>query len=278
MRASSQAGLHPGQNMDLTRPVGIWFIILAMMPLVILPLSSIFIFGLSKGPVHFWDALKAPAALFALRLSIMTSGVATLCNVVFGLIAAYVISKYKFKGSTALMIVISLPTAIPTAVAGFALLLLWGRSGLLGQFLEQTNYQIMFTTAAIILANIFVTFPLAFGVIKPALDNLDTNYEDAAETMGASRWQTFRFVVLPSLRGAIITGALLTFARSIGEFGSTIMVSGNLALKTQTAPLYIFAKFNEGDVEGANAIAAVLALISFAIFSLILFTRKRLEK
>lgn len=278
MRASSQAGLHPGQNMDLTRPVGIWFIILAMMPLVILPLSSIFIFGLSKGPVHFWDALKAPAALFALRLSIMTSGVATLCNVVFGLIAAYVISKYKFKGSTALMIVISLPTAIPTAVAGFALLLLWGRSGLLGQFLEQTNYQIMFTTAAIILANIFVTFPLAFGVIKPALDNLDTNYEDAAETMGASRWQTFRFVVLPSLRGAIITGALLTFARSIGEFGSTIMVSGNLAMRTQTAPLYIFTKFNEGDIEGANAIAAVLAIISFAIFSLILFTRQRLER
>ena len=96
--------------------------------------------------------------------------------------------------------------------------------------------------------------------------------------MGASRWQSFRYVILPSLRGAIITGALLTFARSIGEFGSTIMVSGNLALKTQTAPLYIFTKFNEGDVEGANAIAAVLAIISFAIFSLILLTRKKLEK
>jgi len=268
----------PGQRVDVARPIGIGFIVLAMMPLVILPLASIFIYGFSKGPIHFWEALSSPAALFSLRLSLTTSSVATICNVLFGLIAAWVMSKYEFKGTSALMILISLPTAIPTAVAGFALLLLWGRSGLLGQFLEYTDYQIMFTTAAIILANIFVTFPLAFGVIKPALDNLDTSYEDAAETMGASRWQTFRFVVLPSLRGAIITGALLTFARSIGEFGSTIMVSGNLAMRTQTAPLYIFTKFNEGDVEGANAIAAVLAVISFAIFSLIIFTRKRLER
>ena len=275
---SQKARILPGQRIDLARPVGIGFIVVAMMPLVILPLASIFIYGFAKGPVHFWQALVAPAAIFSLKLSLITSTVATVCNVLFGLIAAYVMAKYNFKGESALTIIISLPTAIPTAVAGFALLLLWGRSGLLGQLLERTDYQIMFTTSAIILANIFVTFPLAFGVIKPALDNLETSYEDAAETMGASRWQTFRFVLLPSLRGAIITGALLTFARSIGEFGSTIMVSGNLALKTQTAPLYIFAKFNEGDVEGANAIAAVLALISFAIFSLILFTRKRLEK
>ena len=202
----------------------------------------------------------------------------TACNVLFGLLAAYVMSKYRFRGESALMILISLPTAIPTAVAGFALLLLWGRKGLLGQFLEQTDFQVMFTTAAIILANVFVTFPLAFGVIKPALDNLDTSLEDAAATLGASRWQAFRYVILPSLRGAIITGALLTFARSIGEFGSTIMVSGNLAMKTQTAPLYIYAKFNDGDVEGANAIAAVLAIISIIVFSLILLTRKKLEK
>ena len=110
------------------------------------------------------------------------------------------------------------------------------------------------------------------------MENFDTNLEDAAETMGASRWQTFRYVVLPSLRSAIITGALLTFARSIGEFGSTIMVSGNMMMKTQTAPLYIYARYNDGDVEAANAIAIVLAIISFAIFSLIMIFRKRLER
>ncbi len=274
----SRATALPGSQVDLARPIGISFILAAMMPLVLLPLASIFIYGFSKGPVHFWDALVTPAALSSLKLSLVTSSVATICNVIFGLIGAYVMSRYDFRGSSALMIVISLPTSIPTAVAGFALLNMWGKNGLLGQYLERTDYQIMFTTSAIILANIFVTFPLAFGVIKPALDNMDTNYEAAAETMGASRWQTFRFVVLPSLRGAIITGALLTFARSIGEFGSTIMVSGNLAMKTQTAPLYIYSKFMEGDVESANAVAAFLAVISFAIFSLILFTRKRLEK
>jgi sulfate transport system permease protein len=219
-----------------------------------------------------------PVALFSLKLTLMTSTVTTLANVIFGLLAAYIMSKYNFRGESALMILISLPTAIPTAVAGFALLLLWGRSGLIGQYLEHTDFQVMFTPAAIILANVFVTFPLAFGVIKPALDNLDTSLEDAAATLGASRWQAFRYVILPSLRGAIITGALLTFARSIGEFGSTIMVSGNLAMKTQTAPLYIYAKFNDGDVEGANALAAVLALISIIVFSLILFTRKKLER
>ncbi len=277
-RPESVSADRMGNRKDSTRPIGISLIILAMLPLVILPLASIFIYGFSKGPVHFWESLSSPAALFALRLSLTTSSVATICNVIFGLIAAWVMSKYRFKGSSALMILISLPTAIPTAVAGFALLLLWGKRGLLGQALEHTDYTIMFTPAAIILANIFVTFPLAFGVIKPALDNLETTYEDAAETMGASRWQTFRFVVLPSLRGAIISGALLTFARSIGEFGSTIMVSGNLAMRTQTAPLYIFTKFNEGDVEGANAIAAVLAVISFAIFSLIIFTREREQR
>jgi sulfate/thiosulfate transport system permease protein len=273
---TSRQPAQAGRRFEVAKPIGIGLVLAAMLPLVIMPLASIFIFGMSKGPAHFWDALTAPAALFSLRLSLITSSAATLCNVAFGLLAAYVLSKHEFPGSAALMIVISLPTAIPTAVAGFALLLLWGPYGLLGQYLEQTDFQIMFTTAAIILANIFVTFPLAFGVIKPVLDNLDPTFEDAAETIGASRWQTFRFVVLPSLRGAIITGALLTFARSVGEFGSTIMVSGNLAMRTQTAPLYIFTKFNEGDIEGANAIAVVLAVISFAIFSLIILLRKRL--
>lgn len=268
----------PGRRFDLAKPTGIGFVVLAMMPLVILPLLSIFVFGFSKGPIHFWEALSNPAAIFSLKLSLLTSSAATVCNVFFGVIAAWVLTKYKFKGDSALMVVISLPTAIPTAVAGFALLLLWGPFGLVGRFLEETDWQIMFTTAAIILANIFVTFPLAFGTIQPALENFDTNLEDAAETLGASRWQTFRYVVLPSLRTAIVTGALLTFARSIGEFGSTIMVSGNMMMKTQTAPLYIYARYNDGDVEAANAIAVVLAVLSFLIFSLIMIFRKRLER
>ncbi|HZS44107.1 MAG TPA: ABC transporter permease subunit, partial [Blastocatellia bacterium] len=174
-------------------------------------------------------------------------------------------------------VLISLPTAIPTAVAGFALLLVWGPYGVLGRFLASRGIEVMFTGWAIILASIFVTFPLAFGVVKPVYDSMGRSLEETAATIGANRWQTFWHVTLPSLKGAIVTGALLTFARSVGEFGSTILVSGNLAGRTQTAPLYIFAKFNEGQVEAANAIAIVLALLSFAIFSLLFLARDFLE-
>src|SRR5262247_933803 len=167
---------------DIVRPLGIGFILIAMMPLVILPLASIFIFGFGKGLDHFWEALVSPAATFSLKLSLTTSSVATVCNVIFGLIAAWVMSKYEFKGSTALMIIISLPTAIPTAVAGTALLLVWGRSGLLGQFLEHTDYQIMVAAGEIILASNFVAVPRAFGVIKSALATLDYSDAAAAET------------------------------------------------------------------------------------------------
>ena len=196
---------------------------------------------------------------------------------VFGLFAAYVLSRYDFLGRTAVIVTISLPTAIPTAVAGFALLLLWGPYGTLGRLMAPQGPQLMFTAWAIILANIFVTFPLAFGVIKPVFDTMSLSLEEASATIGATRWQTFWHVTLPSLRGAIVSGALLTFARAVGEFGSTILVSGNLAMHTQTAPLYIFAKFNEGQIEAANAIAIVLALLSFIIFSVLFFARDWLE-
>src|SRR6476619_7013120 len=265
------------RGFDVVRPLSIWMLIFMMMPLVFLPLLSIFIFGTSSGLGNFLAALTAPEAVFALKLSMVTSFWATTFNVLFGLFAAYVLSRYNFLGRNALIVTISLPTAIPTAVAGFALLLLWGPYGLLGRLLRPQGIQVMFTAGAIILANIFVTFPLAFGVIKPVFDTMSRSLEEASATIGATRWQTFWHVTLPSLRGAIVSGAILTFARAVGEFGSTILVSGNLASRTQTAPLYIFAKFNEGQVEAANAIAIVLALFSFFIFSILFFARDWLE-
>lgn len=275
--SANLSGVKHTRGFDVVKPLSITVMIVVMLPLVLLPLASIFIFGTASGPATFWNALMAPEAIFALKLSIVTSFWATVFNVLFGLFAAYVLSKYNFWGRNALIVTISLPTAIPTAVAGFALLLLWGPFGTLGRLLEPQGIQIMFTAAAIILANIFVTFPLAFGVIKPVFDTMSNSLEEASATMGATRWQTFWHVTLPSLRGALLGGALLTFARAVGEFGSTILVSGNLASRTQTAPLYIFAKFNEGQVEAANAIAIVLALLSFAIFSILFFARDWLE-
>jgi sulfate ABC transporter permease subunit len=264
------------RGFDVARPVSIGAMLGIMLPLVLLPLLSIFVYGTSKGLGVFWSSLVAPEAIFALKLSMVTSFWATAFNVLFGLFAAYVLSRYNFWGRNAVIVTISLPTAIPTAVAGFALLLLWGKYGMIGRYLSE-DQQIMFTPYAIILANVFVTFPLAFGVIKPVFDTMSRSLEEASATIGATRWQTFWHVTLPSLRGAIVSGALLTFARAVGEFGSTILVSGNLAGRTQTAPLYIFAKFNEGQIEAANAIAIVLALLSFVIFSVLFFARDWLE-
>src|SRR5919107_127261 len=215
------------RGFDVSRPLGIGAMIAIMLPLVLLPLASIFIFGTSKGLGSFWSALTAPEALFALKLSIVTSFWATVFNVVFGLFASYVLSRYNFWGRNALIVTISLPTAIPTAVAGFALLLLWGPYGTLGRLLAPHGFQLMFTAAAIILANIFVTFPLAFGVIKPVFDTMSHSLEEASPTIGATRWQTFWHVTLPSLRGAIVTGAPLTFARAIGGVRPAITRSGD---------------------------------------------------
>jgi sulfate transport system permease protein len=274
--SSNVSGVRHTRGFDVIKPLSVGVLVAIMLPLVLLPLASIFIFGTSNGLTSFWNALVEPEAIFALKLSFATSFWATLFNILFGLFAAYALSRYSFWGRNAIIVMISIPTAIPTAVAGFALLLLWGPYGLLGQFLPR-EMQIMFTPYAIILANIFVTFPLAFGVIMPVLETMSKSLEEASATMGASRWQTFWHVTMPSLRGAIVGGALLTFARAVGEFGSTILVSGNLAGRTQTAPLYIFSKFNEGHVEAANAVSLVLAIFSFVIFSVLFFARDWLE-
>jgi sulfate/thiosulfate transport system permease protein len=266
------------RGFDPAKPLGLGTVILLMTPLVLLPLASVFIMGTRLGLNGFWADVTAPEAVYSLKLSLVTSFYATLFNVFFGVLAAYVVSRYVFFGRTALIVLISLPTAIPTAVAGFALLLMWGPFGLIGKYLP-TDWQIMFTPYAIILANIFVTFPLAFGVLMSVFETMDKSLEEASATIGASRWQTFWHVTLPSLRGAIVAGALLTFARAMGEFGSTVIVSGN-SPTTRTAPLYIFLKFGDmehGGREAANAVAIVLALLAFFIFSILFFARDWLE-
>jgi sulfate transport system permease protein len=241
-------------------------LLLLLLPLLLMPLAAVFVFALRGGPRAFWDAIKAPEAQFALRFSLLIAFATTAINAVLGTLAAYVLSKHRFWGDRTLGVVVNLPVAIPTVVVGTSLLLLWGPIGLFGKLLDPLGLQPMFRPAGVLLAHLFVTFPYMLGAVKPVLDELETTYEEAAYTIGATRWTTFRLVLLPALRGGLVTGALLTFAHSLGEFGATVMVSGNLRLRTQTAPLYIFAQFEAGDIAHANAIAAVLALLSFAIF------------
>ena len=255
-------------------PVGL--LLLVLLPLLLMPLAAVFVFAFQGGVGAFIDALRDPDAQFALRFSLLIAFGTSLINAVLGTFAAYVLSKYRFPGERPLTIIVNLPVAIPTVVVGTSLLLLWGPIGLLGQWLEPFGLQPMFTPVGVLLAHLFVTFPYMLGTIKPLLDELETTYEEAAYTIGANRWQTFRFVILPALRSGVFTGALLTFAHSLGEFGATVLVSGNLRLRTQSAPLYIFAQFEAGNIAQANAVAAVLALISFFIFFFLLrFTQNR---
>jgi sulfate ABC transporter permease subunit len=255
-------------------PVGL--LLLVLLPLILMPLSAIYVFAGRGGLLNFWRILTTPDAQFALRFSLTIAFGTALVNGVLGTYAAYVLSKYDFRGRQALIVVVNLPVAIPTVVVGTSLLLLWGPIGLLGQLLDPLGIQPMFAPAGVLLAHLFVTFPYMLGAVKPVLDELEVTYEEAAYTIGASRWQTFRYVILPALKGGLFSGSLLTFAHSLGEFGATVIVSGNLRLRTQTAPLYIFAQFEAGNLETANAVAAVLATLSFLLFFvLIRFTQRR---
>lgn len=245
-------------------------LVAVLLPLILLPLAAVFVFAFQEGPEDFLQALQAEDAQFALRFSLLIAFLTAAINAVLGTFAAYVLAKYRFPGKGPLTIAVNLPVALPTVVIGTSLLLLWGPIGLLGRFLEPFGLQPMFTPVGVLLAHLLVTFPYMLGAVKPLLDELEVTYEEAAYTLGAGRWQTFRWVILPALRGGLFSGTLLTFAHSLGEFGATVMVSGNLRLRTQTAPLYIFAQFEAGNVAQANAVAAVLAALSFVLFFFLL--------
>jgi len=245
-------------------------LVAVLLPLLLLPLAAVFAFAFQGGVSAFVSALRAPEAVFALRFSVLIAFSTAAINAVLGTFAAYVLSRYRFPGREALGVVVNLPVAIPTVVVGTSLLLLWGPIGLAGRYLVPAGFQPMFAPLGVLLAHLFVTFPYMLGAVKPVLDEIETTYEEAAYTIGASAWQTFRHVLLPALKGGLFSGALLTFAHSLGEFGATVLVSGNLRFRTQTAPLYIFAQFEAGNIANANAVAAVLAALSFVIFFFLL--------
>lgn len=241
-----------------------------MAPLLILPLVAIFFFAGRGGFPVFWKSFSGAESQFALRFSLLIATFTALINSILGTAVAYFLAKYRFPGKRPLSIVMNLPVAIPTVVVGTSLLLLWGPLGLLGQYLDPIGFRPMFAPIGVLMAHLFVTFPYMLGAVKPVLEEFEVTYEEAAYTMGAGPWKTFWYITLPALKGGLFAGTLLTFAHSLGEFGATVMVSGNLRLRTQTAPLYIFAQFEAGNISAANAVAAVLALISFIIFLILI--------
>lgn len=257
-----------------TSVIGLFFV------LILLPLVSLNQYAVREGIGVFWDRLKEPYALKALRLTAAVALATTAVNGVIGTAMAFILTRYRFPGRRTFNALVDIPLAIPTVVTGFALLLLYGPFGPFGKYLDEHDIRIMFSFPGLLLGHVFVTFPFMVRAVAAVLETTPRSPEDAARTLGATERQVLFLVTLPSIREGLIAGSFLTFSRSLGEFGASIMVSGNLVGRTQTGPLYIFSRFNTGDVEGASAIAILLAVASFLILLLLQFFqvgRKREE-
>ena len=226
-------------------------------------------------PGLLWAVMQQPEALQALQLSIYTTSISTLLTVLFGLPVAYVLARMQFPGHNLLETLVTLPTVFPPVVAGVALLLTFGRFGLIGRYLTPLGLSIPFTTLAVILAQVFVSSPFFINTAKAGLEQLDRRYEQAAYTLRASPFYVFRRVVLPLIRPALLTGIGLAWARALGELGATITFAGNFPGVTQTMPIAVYIAA-ESDLDTAVALSVVLLAVSFGLLLALRIGRGRL--
>jgi sulfate transport system permease protein len=234
--------------------------------LVLIPVLVILQDGLRGGRAEFWRQINLPLAAHAIRLSLWTSALMTVINAVMGLATAYVLVRYEFPGKSLLNSIVDLPLAIPTLVTGVMLVILYGPQEALGAFLkDRLGLQIIFAPPGIVLALMFVTLPFVVRTVQPVLMQADRTQELAAETLGAGSWTIFRRVVFPRLRLPLINGSLLAFARAIGEFGSIVIVAGNIPLYTQTAAVYVWGEVESQNRLGASAVSIVLMAVAFGV-------------
>jgi sulfate transport system permease protein len=233
--------------------------------LVLIPLSSIFYTSWPLSAGEFWKFAWSPRAVAAYKLTFGGALVAALANGVFGLLIAWVLARYEFFGKNLVNSLIDIPFALPTAVAGLTYASLYSESGWLGRFLAPLGIQAVNSRLAVCIVLTFVSLPFVVRALQPVFEDLGADSEEAAHSLGATRWQAFRFVIFPSVLPALLTGVALAFARAVGEYGSVVFVSGNIPMRTQIAPLVIMEKLEEFNFAAASAIALVLLLASFAI-------------
>lgn len=247
-----------------------------LMVMLIIPLLVILQDGLRGGLVEFWRQVTFPVAWQALKLTLWTTTVMTLINTIMGVLTAFVLVRYSFPGKTILNGIIDLPLAIPTLVTGVMLVILFGPQEVLGAWLkERWNMSIIFAPPGIILALLFITFPFVVRSVQPVLLELDPTQEHAAATLGAGSWTIFRRIIIPPLTLPILTGALLSFARAIGEFGSIVIVAGNIPFVSQTAAVYVFGEVESENRLGASAVSIVMVAIAFGLLMFADYLRKR---
>jgi sulfate/thiosulfate transport system permease protein len=242
------------------------FTLLYLSLIVLLPLSAAFMKTATMTWPAFWDAVSSPRVLASYRLTFSASLAAALLNAAFGLVIAWVLVRYDFPGKRLVDALVDLPFALPTAVAGITLTALYAENGWIGQHLP---FKVSFTPLGVFVALLFIGLPFVVRTLQPVLEDLSQEFEEAAATLGADRWQTFRRVILPILAPALLTGFTLAFARALGEYGSVIFIAGNLPLVSEITPLMIVSKLEQHDVAGATAIAVVMLLLSFVMLLVI---------
>jgi sulfate transport system permease protein len=240
-------------------PLARGFVTTYLTVLVLIPIAALVAKSTDEGWSGFWDAVTNPMAVDALRVTLIAAFAVAAINAVAGTLIAWVLVRDDFRGKNVVNSLIDLPFALPTIVAGLVLIALYGETGVLG------ISGISFTMIGVVLALLFVTLPFVIRAVQPTLMELDTQMEEAAASLGAKPLTIVRRIILPNLAPAILTGTALAFARAVGEFGSLVLISGNIPGKTQVASLYIFSRIESGDVSGATAVSVVLLLISVSI-------------
>lgn len=252
------------------------FTLLYLSLVVLIPLSATFLKVSTMTWPAFWDAVASPRVVASYRVTFGASLAAAAVNAAFGLLTAWVLVRYEFWGKRFIDALVDLPFALPTAVAGITLTALYAENGWIGQHLP---FKVSFTPLGIFVALLFIGLPFVVRTLQPVLEDLSQEYEEAAATLGATRWQTFRLVILPVLSPALLTGFALAFARALGEYGSVIFIAGNLPMVSEITPLMIISKLEQHDVPGATAIAVVTLVLSFVMLLIInllqAWTRKR---
>ena len=237
--------------------------------IVLIPLSAVFIKSMGIGWDGLWEILSSERILKSLQLSFSAAIIAALVNVVFGLLLAWCLVRYSFPGKRIVDALVDLPFALPTAVAGIALTSLYAPTGWIGQYLEPLGIKVAYSPIGITLALIFIGLPFVVRTVQPVLADFETELEEAASALGATRLQIATKVILPILFPALITGFALAFARGVGEYGSVIFIAGNQPFETEIAPLMIISRLEEYDYAGATTIAVVMLVLSFFILFLI---------
>lgn len=246
------------------------FTLLYMTLLVLIPLGGLVLFTTRMSFSEFWgSAVTDPRVVAAYRVTFGASLAGATINMVFGFIVAWVLVRYSFPGKRIVDAIVDLPFALPTAVSGIALTTLYAHTGWVGRWLEPLGIQVAYAWPGIVIALTLIGLPFVVRTLQPALEELEAEIEEASASLGASRWQTFRRVILPTVLPSLLTGFSLAFARAVGEFGSVYFIAGNMPFKTEIAPLLILIRLEQFDYLGATAIGVVMLIVSFVMLLVI---------